>query len=112
MSNQNLLKSSSDFYSKVYELVALILYGRVTTYRAIAKALGSAKSSRLVGIAMIHSHELRPDLPAYRVVDRNGLLTGKHHFQVDLPWKSCRNRKKLKAFMIRLLISRCFTRIR
>ncbi len=69
-----------DFYSKVYELVALIPSGRVTTYGAIAKALGSASSSRLVGIAMNHAHELRPDLPVHRVVNRNGLLTGKHHF--------------------------------
>jgi len=69
-----------DFYSKVYEIVELIPYGRVTTYGAIAEALGARKSSRLVGIAMNLSHELVPNLPAHRVVNRNGVLTGKHHF--------------------------------
>nr|WP_010602906.1 MGMT family protein [Pedobacter agri] len=69
-----------DFYERVYEIVALIPYGRVTTYGAIAKCLGAARSSRLVGIAMNHSHLTHPHLPAHRVVNRNGLLTGKHHF--------------------------------
>jgi len=68
------------FYTQVYEIVRLIPFGRVTTYGAIAKALGAAKSSRLVGIAMNHSHALIPPVPAHRVVNRNGLLTGKHHF--------------------------------
>lgn len=70
----------SDFYSKVYEIVRLIPPGRVTTYGAIAKALGSGKSSRLVGYAMNNSHVIQPPVPAHRVVNRNGLLTGKHHF--------------------------------
>ena len=69
-----------DFYERVYEIVAMIPKGRVTTYGAIAKSLGSARSSRLVGVAMNHSHLTHPDLPAHRVVNRNGLLTGKHHF--------------------------------
>ena len=69
-----------DFYSQVYEIVSLVPYGRVTTYGAIAKALGAAKSSRLVGVAMNHSHDVIPPVPAHRVVNRNGLLTGKHHF--------------------------------
>jgi methylated-DNA-protein-cysteine methyltransferase-like protein len=70
----------TDFYSRVYEIVALIPCGRVTTYGAIANCLGAAKSSRLVGIAMNYSHLTHPHLPAHRVVNRNGLLTGKHHF--------------------------------
>lgn len=97
MLNQNLLKSTSDFYSQVYELVALIPYGRVTTYGAIAKALGSAKSSRLVGIAMNHSHELRPDLPAHRVVNRNGLLSGKHHFTGGFTMEELLNQEIIKV---------------
>jgi methylated-DNA-protein-cysteine methyltransferase-like protein len=64
----------------VYQIVRLIPFGRVTTYGAIAKALGSARSSRLVGIAMNYSQDVIPIVPAYRVVNRNGLLTGKHHF--------------------------------
>jgi methylated-DNA-protein-cysteine methyltransferase-like protein len=74
----------SDFYTQVYEIVRLIPFGRVSTYGSIAKALGSAKSSRLVGIAMNHSHDIKPAIPAHRVVNRNGLLTGGHHFTKDL----------------------------
>jgi methylated-DNA-protein-cysteine methyltransferase-like protein len=74
----------SDFYSQVYEITRLIPIGRVTTYGAIAKALGVGKSSRLVGIAMNYSHDIIPLVPAHRVVNRNGLLTGKHHFTKDL----------------------------
>jgi len=70
----------SDFYLKVYEIVEQIPEGRVTSYGAIAKALGAARSSRLVGIAMNNSHLTHPLLPAHRVVNRSGLLTGKHHF--------------------------------
>jgi methylated-DNA-protein-cysteine methyltransferase-like protein len=77
-------KMESDFYTQVYEIVRLIPFGKVTTYAAIAKALGSAKSSRLVGIAMNHSHDVLPSVPAHRVVNRNGLLTGKHHFTRDI----------------------------
>jgi methylated-DNA-protein-cysteine methyltransferase-like protein len=64
----------------VYQIVRLIPFGRVTTYGAIAKALGSARSSRLVGITMNYSQDVIPIVPAHRVVNRNGLLTGKHHF--------------------------------
>jgi len=70
----------SSFYDRVYEIVSLIPSGRVTTYGAIAKCLGAARSSRLIGMAMNHSHLIHPHLPAHRVVNRNGLLTGKHHF--------------------------------
>jgi methylated-DNA-protein-cysteine methyltransferase-like protein len=68
-----------DFHQSVYQVVKLIPEGRVTTYGAIAKYLGAAKSSRLVGWAMNASHRLS-DIPAHRVVNRNGLLTGKMHF--------------------------------
>jgi methylated-DNA-protein-cysteine methyltransferase-like protein len=70
----------SDFYNDVYEVVCLIPKGRVTNYGAIAKYLGSARSSRLVGWAMNVSHSFKKKVPAHRVVNRNGLLTGKHHF--------------------------------
>ena len=72
----------------MYEIVVKIPYGRVTSYGAIAKALGAANSSRLVGYAMNHSHKFRPDLPAHRVVNRNGLLTGKHHFSPESPMQT------------------------
>jgi len=66
------------FFDKVYEVAKQIPYGRVTSYGAIAKYLGAARSARMVGYAMNGSHG--KDIPAHRVVNRNGLLTGKHHF--------------------------------
>ena len=68
-----------NFFDKVYEVAKKIPYGRVTSFGAIAKYLGAARSSRMVGYAMNGSHS-RNDIPAHRVVNRNGLLTGKHHF--------------------------------
>ena len=67
------------FFEKVYEVARLIPYGRVTSYGAIAKYLGAARSARMVGYAMNNSHG--KDVPAHRVVNRKGLLTGKHHFE-------------------------------
>ena len=71
--------NSKDFFQKVYEVVKMIPFGRVSTYGLIAKYLGSAKSSRVVGYAMNASHQ-NSDIPAHRVVNRLGILTGKHHF--------------------------------
>ena len=68
-----------NFFERVYEVVRQIPYGRVTSFGAIAKALGTARSARMVGWAMNASHSLE-DVPAHRVVNRNGLLTGKLHF--------------------------------
>ncbi|MDX9881269.1 MAG: MGMT family protein [Prolixibacteraceae bacterium] len=70
----------SDFYQQVYEVVRQIPAGRVTNYGAIAAFLGSKQSSRMVGWAMNNAHSLPEYIPAHRVVNRNGLLTGKHHF--------------------------------
>lgn len=69
-----------NFFEKVYQVVRRIPSGRVTSYGAIAKYLGSASSARMVGWAMNHSHYLEEFIPAHRVVNRHGLLTGKHHF--------------------------------
>lgn len=69
-----------DFFAMVFEVVRLIPKGRVTSYGAIAKYLGSAKSSRVVGYAMNASHSQKKKVPAHRVVNRNGMLTGKIHF--------------------------------
>ena len=74
----NLAKEDS-FFEKVYEVVRQIPSGKVTSYGAIAKAIGSPQSSRMVGYAMNASHNLE-NVPAHRVVNRNGMLTGKHHF--------------------------------
>ena len=70
----------SDFFNQVYEVVKLIPAGRVTSYGAIAKYLGTGGSARTVGWAMNASHTHPEFIPAHRVVNRNGLLTGKHHF--------------------------------
>lgn len=68
-----------NFFEKVYAIARQIPYGRVTSYGAIAKAIGAARSARMVGWAMNACHN-RDDVPAHRVVNRVGLLSGKHHF--------------------------------
>ena len=68
-----------NFFTRVYKVVKLIPPGRVTSYGAIARYLGSAGISRMVGWALNNSHILE-DIPAQRVVNRHGMLTGKHHF--------------------------------
>lgn len=68
-----------NFFERVYNIARQIPEGKVTSYGAIAKALGTARSARMVGWAMNASH-LKEDIPAHRVVNRKGVLTGKHHF--------------------------------
>ena len=70
---------NDNFFERVYTVARQIPYGKVTSYGAIAKVLGAARSARMVGWAMNASHNLE-DFPAHRVVNRKGLLTGKHHF--------------------------------
>ncbi|MEX1187833.1 MAG: MGMT family protein [Bacteroidia bacterium] len=69
-----------DFFEKVYAVVREIPYGRVSSYGAIAKFLGTGSSARTVGWAMNAAHHQTNPVPAHRVVNRNGMLTGKHHF--------------------------------
>ena len=71
--------NNDNFFERVYEIARQIPYGKVTSYGAIAKALGAARSARMVGWAMNASHNIE-DIPAHRVVNRVGLLSGKHHF--------------------------------
>ena len=68
------------FYEQVFEIVKLIPRGRVTSYGAIAKSLGAGGSSRMVGFAMRYAGTVHPPVPAHRVVNSTGLLTGKFHF--------------------------------
>jgi methylated-DNA-protein-cysteine methyltransferase-like protein len=72
--------SQSDFFQRVFEVAKKIPYGRVTTYGAIARYLGTGQSARTVGWALNASHHAGEFIPAHRVVNRNGMLTGKHHF--------------------------------
>ncbi|MCY4561712.1 MAG: MGMT family protein [Flavobacteriaceae bacterium] len=75
-----MIKPKNDFFDRVYQIVRLIPRGRVTTYGTIARILGSPQSARMVGWALNSSHKFS-DIPAHRVVNRHGLLTGKHHFE-------------------------------
>lgn len=75
------MKEQESFYDKVYKVVQLIPPGRVTSYGAIAEYLGTKGSARMVGWAMNASHTRVTNIPAHRVVNRNGILTGKHHFR-------------------------------
>lgn len=78
-------KMDENFFSLVFELVRQIPKGRVSSYGAIAACLGTRSSARMVGWAMNSSHRVKPAVPAHRVVNRNGMLTGIHHF--DPPGK-------------------------
>lgn len=71
----------TDFFEQVYQVVRLVPRGRVTSYGTIAAYLGSKGSSRMVGYAMNAAHTVHPPVPAHRVVNRQGLLTGKYHFE-------------------------------
>jgi methylated-DNA-protein-cysteine methyltransferase-like protein len=73
-------KKEESFFELVYEVARQIPKGRVTSYGAIAVCLGTKMSARMVGWAMNGAEKVRPKIPAHRVVNRNGMLTGKHHF--------------------------------
>lgn len=79
-------KASQDysFFENVYGVVRKIPKGKVSTYGLIANYLGSKQGARMVGWAMNGAHQIKPKVPAHRVVNRNGLLTGKHHFETDM----------------------------
>ena len=73
-------KKDESFFELVFEVARQIPKGRVTSYGAIAACLGTKLSARLVGWAMNGAGRVRPKVPAHRVVNRNGMLSGKHHF--------------------------------
>jgi methylated-DNA-protein-cysteine methyltransferase related protein len=77
---KNKKKEDDNFFKMVYKVARLIPYGRVTSYGAIANYLGAVRSARMVGWAMNTCHTVKKPVPAHRVVNRIGLLTGKHHF--------------------------------
>ena len=74
------MQDHTNFFDLVYQVARLVPKGRVTSYGAIAKYLGAARSARMVGWAMNGAHNQKPKVPAHRVVNSSGLLTGKHHF--------------------------------
>ena len=73
-------KRDENFFELVYEVARQIPRGRVTSYGAIARCLGTKMSARMVGWAMNGAGDVKPKVPAHRVVNRNGMLSGKHHF--------------------------------
>lgn len=84
-----------NFFEQVYEVARHIPKGRVTSYGAIAKCIGSGKSARLVGWAMSVSAAAKPKVPAHRVVNSQGLLTGKHHFKTPTQMQEMLAREKV-----------------
>ena len=86
----------NDFFDQVYQVVRLIPKGRVSSYGAIAKYLSAASSSRVVGYAMNAAHSQKKVIPAHRVVNRNGQLTGKHHFATPFLMKELLEKEGVK----------------
>lgn len=78
-----MMKKENIAYETIFELVRLVPKGRVTSYGAIAECIGMKGAARMVGYAMNHSHKITPKVPAHRVVNRNGMLTGRHHFSTE-----------------------------
>ena len=74
------MQAKESIYKAIYDIVRAIPKGRVSSYGAIANAIGAKGAARMVGYAMNLSHGITPKVPAHRVVNRNGCLTGKHHF--------------------------------
>jgi methylated-DNA-protein-cysteine methyltransferase-like protein len=85
------------FFNDVYDIVRLIPRGRVTSYGAVAECLGTKGSARMVGWAMNASHQVRPKVPAHRVVNRNGMLTGKHHFATPFEMETLLKKEGVKV---------------
>ena len=85
------------FFTDVYDVVRQIPKGRVTSYGAIASYLGSRLSARMVGWAMNAAHTVKPKVPAHRVVNRNGMLTGKHHFNTPTLMEELLQKEKIQV---------------
>ncbi len=90
-------KRDENFFELVYEVARQIPKGRVTSYGAIAACLGTRLSARMVGWAMNGAGRVRPKVPAHRVVNRNGLLTGKHHFSPPGLMEKLLKKEKIKV---------------
>lgn len=75
--------NKENIYDVIYDVVRAIPKGRVSSYGAVAAAIGAKSGARVVGYAMNNCHGAKPKVPAHRVVNRNGLLTGKHHFETE-----------------------------
>jgi methylated-DNA-protein-cysteine methyltransferase-like protein len=87
----------NSFFEDVYAVVRLIPKGRVTTFGAIANYLGTKSSARMVGWAMNGAHQVTPAVPAHRVVNRNGMLSGKAHFATPTQMEELLLKEKIKV---------------
>lgn len=90
-------KKEQSFFELVYEVARQIPKGRVTSYGAIAEALGARLSARMVGWAMNGAHSVKPRVPAHRVVNRNGMLSGKHHFETPTKMEELLKKEGVKV---------------
>ncbi|MBC7588456.1 MAG: MGMT family protein [Chitinophagaceae bacterium] len=91
------IKKEHSFFANVYDVVRQIPKGRVTSYGAIAFYLGTKLSARMVGWAMNGAHNVHPAVPAHRVVNRNGMLTGKAHFNPPEKMQQLLEKEKIKV---------------
>jgi methylated-DNA-protein-cysteine methyltransferase related protein len=85
------------FFDDVYDVVRQVPKGKVTSYGAIAKYLGTKMSARMVGWAMNAAHDMKPKVPAHRVVNRNGMLTGKAHFATPTQMEELLKKERIKV---------------
>lgn len=90
-------RAEHNFFNDVWEVARLIPRGRVTSYGAIAKYLGTKMSARMVGWAMNGAHKVKPKVPAHRVVNRNGMLSGKMHFDTPSTMQQLLEKEKVKV---------------
>lgn len=90
-------KKEESFFELVYEVVRQIPYGRVTSYGAVAACLGTKSSARMVGWAMNGCHRVKPKVPAHRVVNRNGMLSGKFHFGTPTAMENLLKKEGIKV---------------
>jgi methylated-DNA-protein-cysteine methyltransferase-like protein len=90
-------KKEDSFFDLVYEVARQIPKGRVTSYGAIANCLGTKLSARMVGWAMNGAHHSKPKVPAHRVVNRNGMLSGKHHFETPTRMEELLKKEGIKV---------------
>lgn len=93
--NKSILKKEYSFFEDVYDVVRQVPKGRVTSYGAIANYLGTKLSARMVGWAMNAAHSANPKVPAHRVVNRNGMLSGKAHFATPVLMEELLKKEKI-----------------
>lgn len=90
-------RKDENFFEQVYQVARQIPRGKVTSYGAIAESLGAKSSARMVGWAMNGAHKIRPKVPAHRVVNRNGMLSGKMHFATPTQMEELLKKEGIKV---------------